>query len=126
MGLLHQPRCELRLYLVLLYLVLLCLDVVPWRLLYFEGKWRGMDLEERSSRVGTREEWKEGKYGQDVLYERRISFLFFALLFLLDIFFIYLSNAIPKASYKLPPPCSPTHPLPLPGPGISGCLFGLL
>jgi hypothetical protein len=37
---------------------------------------------------------------------------------LLDIFFIYISNAIPKALYILPPPCSPTHPLPLPGPGI--------
>jgi hypothetical protein len=24
----------------------------------------------------------------------------------------------PKASYSLPAPCSPTHPLPLPGPGI--------
>jgi hypothetical protein len=39
--------------------------------------------------------------------------------FLLDIFFIYISNAIPKAPYALPPPlCSPTHPLPVPGPGI--------
>jgi hypothetical protein len=37
--------------------------------------------------------------------------------FLLDIF-IYNSNAIPKVPYILPPPCSPTHPLPLPGPGI--------
>jgi hypothetical protein len=33
---------------------------------------------------------------------------------LLDIFFIYISNAIPKALYILAPPCSPTHPLPLP------------
>jgi hypothetical protein len=38
--------------------------------------------------------------------------------FLLDIFFIYISNAIPKAPYTLPPPCSPTHPLLLPDPGI--------
>jgi hypothetical protein len=29
--------------------------------------------------------------------------------FLLDIFFIYISNAIPKAPNTLPPPCSPTH-----------------
>jgi hypothetical protein len=29
--------------------------------------------------------------------------------FLLDIFFIYISNAIPKVPYTLPPPCSPTH-----------------
>jgi hypothetical protein len=34
--------------------------------------------------------------------------------FLLDIFFIYISNAILKVPYTLPPPCSPTHPLPLP------------
>jgi hypothetical protein len=39
-------------------------------------------------------------------------------IFLLDIFFIYISNAIPKAPYTLPLACSPTHPLPLPGPGI--------
>jgi hypothetical protein len=39
-------------------------------------------------------------------------------LFLLDIFFIYISNAILKVPYTLPLPCSPTHPLPLLGPGI--------
>jgi hypothetical protein len=38
--------------------------------------------------------------------------------FLLGIFFIYISNAIPKIPYTLPLPCSPTHPLPLLGPGI--------
>ena len=38
--------------------------------------------------------------------------------FLLDIFFIYISNAFLKVPYTLTPPCSPTHPLPLPGPGI--------
>jgi hypothetical protein len=37
---------------------------------------------------------------------------------LLDISFIYISNAITKAPYTLPLPCFPTHPLPLPGPGI--------
>jgi hypothetical protein len=40
------------------------------------------------------------------------------LFILLDIFFIYISNAIPKVPYTLSPPCSPTHPLPLLGPGI--------
>jgi hypothetical protein len=35
--------------------------------------------------------------------------------FLLDIFFIYISNAIPKDPYTLPLPCSPTHLLVLPG-----------
>jgi hypothetical protein len=34
--------------------------------------------------------------------------------FLLDIFFIYISNVIPKTPYT-PLPCSPTHPLTLPG-----------
>jgi hypothetical protein len=38
--------------------------------------------------------------------------------FLLDIFFIYISNAIPKAPYTFPTPCLPTRPLLLPGPGI--------
>ena len=42
-----------------------------------------------------------------------ILFNFF--IFLLDIFIIYISNTIP---YKLSPPCSPTHPLLLPDPGI--------
>jgi hypothetical protein len=39
-------------------------------------------------------------------------------LFILDTFFIYISNAILKVLYTLPPPCSPTHPHPLRGPGI--------
>jgi hypothetical protein len=38
--------------------------------------------------------------------------------FLLDIFFLYTSNAIPKVPYTLPPPCFPTYPLLLLGPGI--------
>jgi hypothetical protein len=49
-----------------------------------------------------------------------ISFLFIYL-FILDIFFIYISNAIQKVTYTLPLPCSPTHPLPLLGPGIPLC-----
>jgi dolichol kinase len=46
-------------------------------------------------------------------------FLFLFLFFLLDIFFIYISNAIPKIPYTLPLPCSPTHPFPLLGPDIT-------
>jgi hypothetical protein len=42
----------------------------------------------------------------------------FEVYFLLDIFFICISNAIPKVPYSLPLPCSPTHPLQLPGPGV--------
>jgi hypothetical protein len=41
-------------------------------------------------------------------------------IFLLDIFFIYISSAILKVPYTLSPfaPCSPTYPLPLFGPGV--------
>jgi hypothetical protein len=46
------------------------------------------------------------------------SFFFFNFLYLLDIFFIYISNVIPKTPYTLPQPCFPTHPLLLLGPGI--------
>jgi hypothetical protein len=48
-------------------------------------------------------------------------FLLFATIYfyiLLDIFFIYISNAIPKVPYTLSLPCSRTHPLPLLGPDI--------
>jgi hypothetical protein len=42
-----------------------------------------------------------------------VSILFYFTIFkafLLDIFFIYISNGIPKAPYSLPPPCpQPTH-----------------
>jgi hypothetical protein len=48
-----------------------------------------------------------------------LSFLFSFLNFiLLDIFFIYISNAIPKVPYTLSLPCSSTHPLPLLGHGV--------
>ena len=50
---------------------------------------------------------------------------FFFLIFLLDISFIYISKAIPFPSFPSesplsspPSPCSPTYPLPFPGPGI--------
>ena len=46
------------------------------------------------------------------------SRFFSFLLFFLDIFFIYISNAIPNVPYTLPLPCSPTHSLPLLGPGF--------
>jgi hypothetical protein len=39
-------------------------------------------------------------------------------IYLLDIFFIYISNAIPEVPHTLPLPCSPTYPLPILGPGI--------
>jgi hypothetical protein len=44
-------------------------------------------------------------------------------IFLLDIFFIYISNAIPKVPYTLPLPCSPTHSLPLLDPGRGGVIL---
>jgi hypothetical protein len=46
-----------------------------------------------------------------------VVFLFFSF-FLLDIFFIYISNAIPKVPYTLHLPCSSTHLLPLLGPSV--------
>jgi hypothetical protein len=45
-------------------------------------------------------------------------FFFFCLFKKLDIIYIYISNAIPKVPYTLPPPCSLTHTLPLLGLGI--------
>jgi hypothetical protein len=48
------------------------------------------------------------------IFKDKLSFYFI----LLYIFFIYISNAIPKIPYTLPTPCSSTHPLPLLGPGI--------
>jgi hypothetical protein len=45
-------------------------------------------------------------------------FCLFVFKFLLDIFFIFISNAIPKVLYTPPPPCSPTHSLPVLGPGV--------
>ena len=49
----------------------------------------------------------------------RLSFASLAfLLLLLDIHFIYISNAIPKVPYTLPLPCSPNQPILLPGPGV--------
>jgi hypothetical protein len=47
-----------------------------------------------------------------------VGFFLFFFSFLLDIFFIYISNAIPKVPYTPTPPCSPIHPLPILGPGI--------
>jgi hypothetical protein len=47
-----------------------------------------------------------------------VFLIIYFLTILIDIFFIYNSNPIPKVPYTLPPPCSPTHPLPLLGPGI--------
>jgi hypothetical protein len=51
----------------------------------------------------------------------KFKFYFLAFsFFLLDIFFIYISNfkCYPKVPYALPLPCSSTHPLPLLGPGV--------
>jgi hypothetical protein len=61
----------------------------------------------------------------DAQSRKLLSAKFKCILFLLDIFFIYISNvnvnypSFPsKNTLSLPTsPCSPTHPLPLPGPG---------
>jgi uncharacterized membrane protein (UPF0127 family) len=49
---------------------------------------------------------------------KHVTIYLFIYLFLLDIFFIYISNAILKVPYAHPLPCSPTHPLLLLGPGV--------
>jgi hypothetical protein len=48
-----------------------------------------------------------------------LFFFFFSFLFLIDIFFIYISNVVPFPSFPSentlspsPSPCLPTHPLP--------------
>jgi hypothetical protein len=51
------------------------------------------------------------------LYIIHINIILYKI-FLLDIYFIYISNAILKVPYTLPLPCSTTHPLLLLGPGI--------
>jgi hypothetical protein len=50
--------------------------------------------------------------------EGNFTSLIFLFFFLLGIFFICISNATPKVPHTLPYPHSPTHPLPLLGPGI--------
>jgi hypothetical protein len=61
-------------------------------------------------------------HGGHALYHWTVSpdyiLYFFNKAFLLDIFFIYILNSIPKAPYPLPLPCSPTHPLLHLGQGI--------
>jgi hypothetical protein len=54
----------------------------------------------------------------DSLVPTNVFFKTFFFKFLLDIFFIYISNTILKFPYTLPLLCSPTHPLPLFGPGV--------
>jgi hypothetical protein len=46
------------------------------------------------------------------------SYILYKLKKILDIFFNYISNAIPKVPCTLPLPCTPTYPLPLLGPGV--------
>jgi hypothetical protein len=64
-------------------------------------------MREREKKRGTEGEREGGREG-----ERDLKYI------LLDIFSIYISNVILKVPYILPLPCSPTHPLLLPGPGI--------
>jgi hypothetical protein len=65
--------------------------------------------------------WKNRKRereGQWWSHEQFLFLFYLFIYFLLDIFFIYLSNAILKVPYTLPLPCSPIHSLLLLGPGI--------
>jgi hypothetical protein len=49
---------------------------------------------------------------------KNLGYNIFSFQFLLDILFIYISNAILKVSYTISPPCSLTHTLPLLSPGV--------
>jgi hypothetical protein len=72
----------------------------------FSGKWQLRHMQEL---------WDRGK---PVLREIcNTFFLKIIIIFLVYIFFIYISNAIQKVPYT-PLPCSSTHPLPLLGLGI--------
>jgi hypothetical protein len=55
---------------------------------------------------------------RDLVLKKGFLFIYLFIFLLLDMFFIYISNPIPKVSYTLPLPCSLTHPLLLLGPGI--------
>jgi hypothetical protein len=70
--------------------------------------------------VGAGTKLKSSARAASALTIPHYSYIFSFLLFiiLLDIFFTYTSNVILKVPYTLHPPCSPTHPLLLPGPGI--------
>jgi hypothetical protein len=48
---------------------------------------------------------------KEILYFILFYFILFTSFFLLENFFIYISNVIPKVPYTLPLPCSPTNPL---------------
>jgi hypothetical protein len=56
--------------------------------------------------------------GEQTYIEANLMEAFFFFL-LLDIFFIYISNVIPKVPYTLAQPCSPTYSLPLLGPSFA-------
>jgi hypothetical protein len=73
----------------------------------FAAYWKMVSSIFRISRINTNS-YPEGNINR--------TFFFFP--FLLNIFFIYISNAIPNIPYTLPTPCSPSHPLPLLGPGV--------
>jgi hypothetical protein len=58
-------------------------------------------------------------FNETVGENRYLSLLVFLNFILLDLFFIYISNAILKVSYTPPPPpYSPIHQIPLLGPGV--------
>jgi hypothetical protein len=61
-------------------------------------------------------------FAENLESKKETSFLY--IYFLLGIFLIYISNAIPKVPHTLPPHSS-THPLPLFGPDRKKLLMGV-
>jgi hypothetical protein len=53
-----------------------------------------------------------------ILFSHGKMLILWSYFYLFFFFIIYISNAILKVPYTLPPPCFPTHPLPLLGPGV--------
>jgi hypothetical protein len=60
---------------------------------------------------------RKSEYAKITFYDILKHLINYFLDILLDIFFIYISNAIPKVLNTLPLPCSLTHLLLLPDPG---------
>jgi hypothetical protein len=83
-----------------------------------QSNWSGSWFPIEGNKASELDIWNTLKWEWLSIFHAGDSFFFFFQKFLLDIFFTYISNAIPKVPYTLPSLCSPTYLLPLPGPGI--------
>ena len=105
----------------LIWFCLLCQKPMPIIVLVYFRVFNLITLFNYCSLVAL--ESRDGDHSRTFLVQDCLRYLFFFIFsffsnFLLDIFFIYISNATQKFPYTLTLPCSPTHPLPLLGPAI--------